>query len=217
MKRTVTFVLIGCFAALCNYGFSQCSCVDVRIIELKDTVTTSGQAAFTFKMTSDTSNCNSGYSDFYFVDQVGDTINQWTGSGMWMPNPADPVFDTAEYIIQLKPGYSRFPADFSGRLQVWNPECTIPFTLSSLTSNEGIDLDSDIQLFPNPTSDPVKVLNKSGFRITSLEIYDSDGKLIATENKSNDFMSINTLTPGMYFVKVCSEESVIAVKKLIKK
>jgi hypothetical protein len=215
MKSTVKILLIGCFVTLSNYGFSQCPCVDIRIIELKDTTTKQGPA-FIFKMTSDSSNCNSGYSDFWFVDQLGDTINEYTGSGMWMPNPSDPKFDTTRYIIELKPGYSSFPADFSGNLQVWNPDCTIPFTLATLTSNEIIDLESDIQILPNPTRDLVTVLNKSDFHVTSIEVYGSDGELVLTKYINTDFISLSTLKPGVYFVKLYSNERVIVRKKLVK-
>jgi hypothetical protein len=167
-------------------------------------------------MTSDSSNCNSGYSDFWFVDQLGDTINEWTGSGMWMPNPVDPIFDTTEYIIRLKSGYSSFPAGFSGNLQVWNPECTIPFTLAALATNETIDLNTDIQLFPNPASDQVGVLNKSNFSITSLKVYGSNGSLVLFEHLNTDFFSVKKLNPGVYFVKLYSDERVLAVKKMTK-
>lgn len=220
MKSTIQFILTGCFIALSHYGFSQCSCLearnDIRIIELRDTITRQGSPAFLFKMTSDSSNCNTGYSDFWFVDQLGDTINQYTGTGMWMPNPADPMFDTTEYIIQLKAGYPSFPAGFSGNLHVWNPTCTIPFTLAALGTHDMIDLNTDIQLFPNPTHDQVRVLNQSDFRITSLEVYGSDGCLVLSESPNADFLSVSTLKPGTYFVKVYSEERIIAVKKLRK-
>jgi len=216
MKNPAKILLMGCFLTLCNYGFSQCHCVDNRIIELKDTVTTQGYAAFTFKMTSDSSNCSSGYTDFWFVDQIGDTINEWTGSGMWMPNPADPMFDTTEYIIQLKPGYPSFPADFSGNLQVWNPDCTIPFTLATLTTNELTDSNLNIQFFPNPTGDHISVLNTSPFPMTSLEVYAANGSLVLSEPLHTDFISVKKLNPGIYFVKLYSDEKVLAVKKMVK-
>lgn len=216
MKNTLKYLLIGCYILFYNCGFSQCYCDDVKVIELRDTTISGPTAYFTFKLTSDSSNCNSGYSDFWFIDQVGDTINQWTGSGMWLPAPSDPMFDTTVYIIALKPGYSNFPASFSGNLQVWNPDCTIPLNYSTLTTNEIIDLEPDIQLFPNPTHDAIKVLNTSDFRITSLKVYGSDGKFISLEYTTTDFITVNTLVPGIYFVKLYSDERVIATKKLIK-
>ncbi|MGD1849012.1 MAG: T9SS type A sorting domain-containing protein [Salibacteraceae bacterium] len=216
MKSIVKLLLIGCFITLGNYGFSQCSCLDIKIIELKDTITASGQVGFTFKMTSDSSNCNSGYSDFWFVDQTGDTINQWTGAGMWMPNPMDPMFDTTEYVIALKPGYPSFPANFSGNLQVWNPDCTIPFTFAALSTKQMIGSNPDIQLFPNPTSNTVNVSNQSNLRLTSIEVYGSDGRLVLMESSTTHFISVKTLKPGIYFVKLLSEERLITVKKLIK-
>lgn len=219
MKITIKYLLVGCFVILYNYGFSQCSCVDsindIRIIELSDTITSQGPS-FIFKMTSDSSNCNTGYSDFWFVDQLGDTINQYTGSGMWMPNPSDPMFDTTRYIIELKPGYSSFPPTFSGNLHVWNPSCTIPFTLVSLATNEIINSNSDIQLFPNPTSDEAHILNRSNLAITFLEVYDSNGKLIASKTKNTDYIRTDAYLIGVYYVKIYSNQKIVAVEKLIK-
>jgi len=179
----------------------------------------SGAPSFSLKLTTKDS-CGVGgggaYSDFWFVDQAGDTINQYTGSGMWLPNPSDPMFDTTEYIIQLRPGYANFPTNFSGNFHIVNPHCAIPFTYSNLTAIETIEFESLIELFPNPASDVIEVLNKSDRGIASNEVYDSYGRLIKLENESTNFIRINTLMPGIYFVKLYSDERTIATKKLIK-
>ena len=126
------------------------------------------------------------------------------------------MFDTTRYIIELKPGYSSFPPTFSGNLHVWNPSCTIPFTLVSLATNEIINSNSDIQLFPNPTSDEAHILNRSNLAITFLEVYDSNGKLIASKTKNTDYIRTDAYLIGVYYVKIYSNQKIVAVEKLIK-
>ena len=215
MKNIIKFLVFGCFVLFYDYGFSQCPCDDFKVIELKDTIFF-GQPSFTFKLTSDSSRCSGGYSDFWFIDQIGDTINQYTGSGMWLPDPLNPMFDTTEYKIQLKPGYTGFPINFSGNLQICAPSCTVPFTYSTLTTTEIIELKSLIQIFPNPSNDVVEISNKSDFVITSIEIYNSKGKFIALKIENTDIIKVNTLVSGIYYVKLYSKDRVVAVKKLVK-
>lgn len=215
MKTIIKFLVFGCFVLFYDYAFSQCPCDDFEVTELKDTILF-GQPSFTFKLTSDSSRCSGGYSDFWFVDQVGDTINQYTGSGMWLPDPLNPLFDTTEYKIQLKPGYSGFPINFAGNLQIQAPNCTVPFTYSTLTTAETIELQSLIQISPNPSKDVVEISNKSNFIITSIEIYNAQGKIIPFEIENTNSIKIDTFASGVYYIKLYSKDSVIATKKLIK-
>ena len=77
--------------------------------------------------------------------------------------------------------------------------------------------ESDIKLFPNPVSDNLKVSVKNG-TIKKLIIYDLKGNAIITkDNFSNteEFINVNTLTTGVYLVKITSESGVSIVKKII--
>lgn len=218
MKNIIKVVVFGCFVVFNNYGFSQCSCDDIKIFELKDTISF-GKPYFTLKLTTKDS-CGigggGGYSDFWFINQTGDTINQYTGSGMWLPNPSDPMFDTTEYIIQLKPGYSNFPINFSGYFQICAPNCTIPFTYSNLTTTEKIELKSLIQIFPNPSNDVVRISNKSDFIITSIELYNSSGKLIRIKSFGLYEVDVSDFDSGVYFIKIYSNGKVVTTEKVIK-
>jgi|GEM_PF-2533244 len=215
MMNIIKYFVIGCFVFSCNYGLSQCNCDDIKIIELKDT-TISGQAYFTLKLTSDSSNCSTGYSDFWFVDQLGDTINQWTGFGMWLPNASNPMFDTTAYKLQLNPGYSIFPKSFSGNFYIRNPNCTIPFNYAVFSSVKKSILEAGIDFFPNPATDAIQIVNKSALSIASIKFYDTNGKFVATDNMPAEVIGISTLIPGVYFVKIQSNDGTVAVKKLIK-
>lgn len=197
-------------------GFSQAfDSTDYQIIHLQDT-NISGVNRLFFKMTTQNNNMNSGYTDFIFIDQHGDSITSPTNWSMWLPVSNNSAFDTASYILYYKVGVNSFPSNFNGHLKILNPSCTIPFSLATLGTTEIIDLNPDIKLFPNPTTDRLRVLNKSNFSITSIEVYSSSGKLVLSEDLSTDFISINTLKPGAYFVKLHNKERVVAFKKLIK-
>lgn len=215
MKNIIKFLVFVCFVLFYDYGFSQCPCDDFKVIELRDTIF-SGQPSFTFKLTADSSRCSGGYSDFWFIDQVGDTLNQYTGSGIWLPDPLNPIFDTMEYRISLNPGYSNFPIDFSGNLQICAPSCTVPFTYLNLTTTKIIELESLIKIFPNPSNNVIQISNKSEVVITSIEIYNAKGSHIAFEINNNKIVNINELVSGVYYVKLYSKDSVVAIKKLVK-
>ncbi len=215
MKNIIKLLVFGCFVLFYNHGYSQCPCDDFKVIELKDTILL-GEPSFIFKLTVDSSRCSGGYSDFWFIDQIGDTINQYTGSGIWLPDPLNSIFDTMEYSIRLNPGYSSFPIDFSGNLQILAPDCTVPFTYSNLTATGVVELESLIKIFPNPSNHLVKISNKSEAEITSIEIYNAKGNLIALEIENIEMININRLVSGIYYLKFYSKESVVAIKKLVK-
>lgn len=135
---------------------------------------------------------------------------------MWLPIPHNPISDTTVYTIQLKQGYSRFPTNFSGVLKVWNPECTIPLDFASLTSSKNSYLEPNIQRYPNPANDQIKVSSKSNVQITSLKVYSSYGKLISYPTPNSEHIDISEFASGFYIVAGYSSEKLIDTDKLIK-
>ena len=57
----------------------------------------------------------------------------------------------------------------------------------------------DFEIYPNPTQNYL-VVNSS--RNVEIEIYDTQSKLIKTENSSESILDLNELNSGVYFIKI---------------
>jgi hypothetical protein len=79
------------------------------------------------------------------------------------------------------------------------------------------NFDQDFLVFPNPATNVVTVLNKKGDVIKNIEITDLNGRVISTlnENTISSEINISSLTSGIYFLKVQTENG-LAVTKLMK-
>lgn len=86
---------------------------------------------------------------------------------------------------------------------------------TDLATNQ--NLDQDFSVFPNPATNVVTVLNKKGDVIKNIEITDLNGRVISTlnENTISSEINISSLTSGIYFLKVQTENG-LAVTKLMK-
>jgi hypothetical protein len=87
------------------------------------------------------------------------------------------------------------------------------------TGIEGIDISSQMRMYPNPAQSRLTIDLFGGAHITAVEIYDLNGKLVQTVKQNNVFLPSITLqlqnhTAGYYLVKVSSTEGV-AFKKLL--
>jgi hypothetical protein len=85
---------------------------------------------------------------------------------------------------------------------------------------EGLKFESSmLNVFPNPASDFVSIeFNSQKTKISSYKIYNSQGKLLLSENlMANDFtINIKSLSPGFYIVKLVSNKQQIYITKLLK-
>lgn len=79
---------------------------------------------------------------------------------------------------------------------------------------------NSVKLFPNPTSDNVTIVNKSSIIINSAVIVDASGRMIQKLNWENGkeemTISLKSLAPGVYFVRLSSDKEEI-IKSVIKK
>ncbi len=89
---------------------------------------------------------------------------------------------------------------------------TIHF-LDSVYSDVENNLESKIDIFPNPASETIFI--SSDNKIQSVEIYDVNGRLILFRNKSESEMDISKLDSGVYFVEIMIDDKQI-IEKLIK-
>jgi hypothetical protein len=74
--------------------------------------------------------------------------------------------------------------------------------LSDLTTVE-------MSVYPNPTAGELTVVLPESVK-AAVQIFDAQGKLVAKANnvKNNDTLDLNTVTPGVYMVRVSSESTV---------
>jgi len=73
---------------------------------------------------------------------------------------------------------------------------------------------NDFAIFPNPTSDFINIQNSKKDKL-QVEIYSSIGEIILSKQIQNpETLSINTLSAGVYFVIIISEDKSITTKKI---
>lgn len=211
--RTILYLLL--LLLLPKYGISQFECDRYYIFDLRDSTINSSNVVV-FKMYTDTNTTNLGtYTSLCFVDQNSDTLNQFPFFAYELPIVNTP-YDTMEYVLYYDNGFTNFPANFDGILLATVPYCEIPYDHTSIsTPIEKIE-NPVIQIFPNPSAERVRILNKPGIKITSIKLYDSIGRLIRVESFNFDEINISNLESGIYLIKVYSNDKEIAREKLIK-
>lgn len=74
---------------------------------------------------------------------------------------------------------------------------------------------SEIKIYPNPTSDFVQISSKE--KVKSVALYDFSGKLMMTENNSKDKISLLPYPKGIYLMKIVFENGKTETQKVIKK
>lgn len=92
---------------------------------------------------------------------------------------------------------------------------TFSVDTTDLATNQNFD--QDFSVFPNPATQLVTVLNKKGDVIKNIQITDLNGRIISSLNEKTILSEINisSLTSGIYFLKVQTENG-LATTKLIK-
>src|SRR5690606_14178472 len=74
-------------------------------------------------------------------------------------------------------------------------------------------------LYPNPATNVVTITNNENRLVNKIEVYDTTGKLINTQNYNNEAelqLNVENLTSGTYMLHLQTNEGT-AVKKLVKK
>ncbi len=149
------------------------------------------------------------------IEFIFETINLSAAIG----NP--PVGGHGDILFKIKSKNNLVNGDFvSKKANIYfdynAPIETIPFqtTFQALRNNVIIE-DTTINIFPNPTNSIINVNSKN--TITSLELYDVQGRLLETsiENKSSTTIDISSKQNGIYFLKITSEKG-SSVEKIIK-
>jgi beta-glucanase (GH16 family) len=83
-----------------------------------------------------------------------------------------------------------------------------------LGTNNSLDLDASLKLYPNPATDKIHISSK--MPISGLALYDVYGKLIFTKENNTKSIDVSRLNSGVYFLEVSSSTQK-AVKKVMVK
>ena len=78
--------------------------------------------------------------------------------------------------------------------------------------------DISVQLFPNPSQDFFEVITDQSFDIRSLQISDMEGipKSLNFEKYENRYqVRLNDISPGLYLLRITSQDGKFILKKLI--
>ncbi|MDQ1161997.1 hypothetical protein QE422_002365 [Chryseobacterium sp. SORGH_AS 447] len=90
----------------------------------------------------------------------------------------------------------------------------ITFTASGLGTDEIMQYDNRMQVYPNPVRDVFKINNPEKIKITEIQVMDMSGKIIKTLKGSEEY-NISDLTKGSYILKIKNSEQT-KVTKLMK-
>ena len=100
------------------------------------------------------------------------------------------------------------PGDYAVEITFNN--CTVQSNCSTITSITGIDvvdINSDIQLFPNPTTNDL-ILLLEGIDVVDIIVLDIQGKILLQDFGlfDQDRINLSGLDTGTYFVKIMTSE-----------
>ena len=85
-------------------------------------------------------------------------------------------------------------------IYVNNEGCNSKKEILTLCSLSNTNLESLIQIYPNPSSTLISIKNESGFEISSITIYNHLGKKILQKNENKE-LDISDISKGMYFIE----------------
>ncbi|HCA09760.1 MULTISPECIES: T9SS type A sorting domain-containing protein [unclassified Chryseobacterium] len=91
----------------------------------------------------------------------------------------------------------------------------ITFTATTLGTQETMQYDNRVQVYPNPAKDNFRINNPEKLKISSVEIIDASGKLIRTLQGSEEY-NVSDLPKGNYILKIKNEGGLTKMTKLLK-
>ncbi len=145
-------------------------------------------------------------NDWVQVDDAiyGDQGSEFSGSGLV-------ISDSGERVAMGSQLFNGPNGSDSGRLRVFE---------NQILGTEDVDLLSQIAVYPNPVSEILTISNLENKTLLSANIYSVTGRLVKTfnlkDNNYNNTLDFSSLTNGVYFLKIQSEQTTVT-KKIIKK
>jgi hypothetical protein len=100
----------------------------------------------------------------------------------------------------------------------WNGYAYVPVNLSSTCTLSVTDFENinAISVYPNPVQDKLWFDNPNQIEIVKAEIYNIYGKLINSYSSVHEFIDVEVLEAGVYFLRIYSKKSAATIK-IIKK
>ncbi|MDF2437540.1 MAG: hypothetical protein K0Q95_1916 [Bacteroidota bacterium] len=167
-----------------------------------------------------------GYADIMLAARdssspSGLDSTQFVASDSVYINPGDSALITLSNNYTVSPGTFRYGINV---IVVW-PVAAMATTVDSIeytvyimnpNSVQEIDISDLFNIYPNPTSGLLNIVQLNSSRIESVRIYDIHGRLILSEGHST-MICIETLAEGMYHVEVIMSDKKHYYRKIIKK
>jgi hypothetical protein len=179
-------------------------------------------------------NCSSG------ITITGTYSNPLTESNTWIKSSGQTtILNTAQVTLDPNPytGYALFSPSNNNDFFVANPISNNSYFVSQAydgcsgdipqlpyignkdeeTTGGSTLLDNAFTIYPNPTSDNIRISNHTiENESIQLEIYSMDGKLLASEKNilfNNSYLvSLNNISTGLYFIKVIRQTGIHTLK-----
>ena len=88
----------------------------------------------------------------------------------------------------------------------------IPISINQNKTTENV-----VKIFPNPTNDFLNIETLNNVKISSIEIFNMQGKLVLSERITNDQnkVDVRDLNVGVYIVRIYTDRGIV-VNKMIK-
>ena len=156
-------------------------------------------------------NDSSYYDDYMLIeiDSTGGSCCRLSTITSVMGTP--PAFDSTDAFCN-NIAFNKLTDGIS--LSVWGNAVlcgVVPNTIQDIT------IGADIEIFPNPSSGIIEISTETGLTYSKIRIYDTQGKLMHSAfniTGKNYKLQLAGLPPGMYFLSLETEASVI-VRKIV--
>lgn len=91
---------------------------------------------------------------------------------------------------------------------------TVEFTIGGKTTSIHEATLNNVNIYPNPATDILQI--KSDIKITAVEIFNLSGLKLVSVIPSNNTLSINHLSDGIYIVKIMDDNGNFTMRKIVK-
>ena len=144
---------------------------------------------------------------YFFADYCANRIG-------WITNTGGEI----TWTNALTGNFSTFGEDINGELYVAGLSNGIIYKMIDPTMNHQNFDKVGLKMFPNPAQSQVVLTSDAAINWTSIAVFDMTGKKVYHSFLSNDLshsFSVRNLSPGIYSVKITTQEALEYVNKLV--
>lgn len=205
MKHKILIIFLIFITVKLN---AQFDCTSIKFESITDTILMNGEPAVKLILSTDKNTFETGYTSFIIINNSNDTIVDYSQKPNYLM-PTTPDYEIREYILNLKAPFQSIGSNFKGKIITFNPECI--FDTGELTNVAAINNEVDLSVFPNPFNDGIKII--VNIEKLNFQIYDTFGRLVyQNEVKMDEYISLNHLDNGLYFIKSGNQFKTIVKK-----